>query len=115
MAMVSIHGMMEELIVVTGKTTTCMERASTNGLMGVSMKVTILMIKNKDMGYIRILMEDHTKETGTMASNMAKAYLLLHRVDRERVPGKKANECNGLMKMKNNNDIIFLNAFGSSN
>ena len=70
--------------------------------MGASMKATILMIRSKDTAYTHTLTEDHTKEAGTMASNMAKAYSLLHKVDRGKGSGKMANECNGLMKMKNN-------------
>lgn len=50
------------------------------------------MIKSMDMGFIHILMEDHTKVNGQMESSMEREYLSLHKAHKEKVYGMKVKE-----------------------
>ena len=66
---------MEGYIMATGKKITCMDKATTNGLMAANMKGGTMRIRRMDMEYISIQMADAIKEFGKMENNTEKAYL----------------------------------------
>lgn len=60
------------------------------------------MTRRKAMEFTLIQMEDHIKDIGKMENNMARVYLSLHKVLKDKESGTRANASNGLMKMSKN-------------
>lgn len=72
MVRVNIAGRMEEYTKEIGSIIRCMAEESLFGLMVVDTKVSTIMIKSMDMGFLHSKMEGYTKEDGKMENNMAK-------------------------------------------
>jgi len=72
-----------------------MEKVSSLGLMDANMKEITLMIKSKDGVFSPGLMAESTKDTGTMASNMDKAFTIHQKEKLKKVSGKKGRGQNG--------------------
>jgi len=86
-AMVNIVGTMVVFTTDIGRTTTCMVRASTNGLMVVSMLENTSKTRRKAMECILTQMVDNTKAVGRTESNTERGYLLIHREIKEEASG----------------------------
>ena len=71
---------MDESTLAAGLRTRCMVRASSLGLMAVSMKASIRMIRKKALAPSNGLMAGGTRVSGFKASSMVKEYTLLHRM-----------------------------------
>jgi hypothetical protein len=74
-AMATIFGPMEGNTKVYGRTTKCMEKASSHGLMAESMKANIYLIKKKVEESSHGPMDDHIKVSGKMENNKVKAFI----------------------------------------
>lgn len=86
--MESTIGTMVESIKDIGRTTTCMAKVSTNGLMVESMRASTLTTKRKVMAFMCILTVDHTKDNGTKENSMARVYLYPQQVKKEEELGR---------------------------
>lgn len=88
--MVNTTGMMDVFTKDIGKITTCMGKASTNGLMAESTKENTLTIKKKVMVSTFTQMEDLTKDNGTKESSTVMVYLYPLKDKREGELGRMA-------------------------
>lgn len=84
---------------VNGRIIKCMGKEPSLGLMVENMLVSILKIKNKVMESSFGLMEDLTKETGIMVSNMEKEFMLQVKALKNTENGKKEKGLDGLERL----------------
>ena len=99
-----ISGLMEESTREIGKTTICMVKVFTLGLMAEAMKEIIIMTKNMDMESINGQMVESITVSGLKASSMVKVSMSCQLESREKVFGKEVTESNGHPKRQKSND-----------
>lgn len=82
-----------------GKIIKCMEKEYLNGQMAVSMRVIMLMIRNKEWVRLLGLMEESTKECGSMVCNTVKVNIREKMMYGRRVFGKMVKELNDVSEL----------------
>ena len=70
MELVLIHGLMVELIQVTGQKGICTEKGFHSGLMVDIITGSIIIIKNKVLEFLNVPMAEYMKANGIKTSNM---------------------------------------------
>lgn len=106
---VFMNGLMEECMMVSGKTTICMAEAPIPGRMVGSMKENISMIGNMVSESTPGKTVVNTLDTGKMENNMEMALIKCLMVKKRRDSGKMVKESSGWMNEKlgkNNNETI---------
>ena len=97
-----MNGLMADVMMESGKTTTCMEKVSTPGKMVENMKETTTMIGNMGLEYTPGRMAGNISVNGRMESNMVKVPIGKQQAKRREECGKTERESSGL------NDVKFI-------
>ena len=84
----------------SGKITTCMEKARTNGQIRENIKDSMLKIRKKVSAFIGTRMEGVTRVCGRLGDNMEKAFSSHRTVRKRGASGRTVNVCIGLMTDK---------------
>ena len=87
-----IFGQIIDAMRVSGKTTRCTEKVSLLGPMEENTKVITMTIRNKVEEFSPGLMEENMMASGTMESNMEKAFITLPKEKLREENGKRVRE-----------------------